>query len=71
MSSSAWGRYVDWLLLQLRLYSLHLWQAVSDNKGAMKALMKQLTARIKAVSEACAEAKSDDATRRIDNFVWY
>ena len=37
----------------------------------MKALMVQLVERVKAMSEACKEAESDEAKEKIDGFIRY
>ena len=37
----------------------------------MKALMVQLIDRVKAMTEACKDAQSDEAKERIDSFVRY
>jgi maltose-binding protein MalE len=44
-------------------------QTVSDNNEKLKILMYQVTDRVKAISEACIEAESDDAKERIDGFI--
>ena len=53
------------------LANTSLLQAVSDNNDAMKALMVPLIERVRAMSEACKEAKSDEAKERIDRFIRY
>ncbi len=53
------------------LANTSLLQAVSDNNDAMKALMVQLIERVRAMSEACKEAESDEAKERIDGFIRY
>ena len=37
----------------------------------MNALMVQLVERVKAMSEACKDAESDEAKKKIDGFVRY
>jgi hypothetical protein len=44
-------------------------QTVSDNNEKLKVLMYQVTDRVKAISEACRVAESDDAKERIDGFI--
>ena len=53
------------------LANTSLLQAVSDNNDAMKALMGQLIELVRVMSEACKEAKSDEAKERIDGFIRY
>ena len=48
-----------------------LFQAIVDNNSAMKVLVVQLTNRIKDMSEACQHARSDEAKKRIDDFIRY
>ena len=57
------------VLINRALANTSLLQAVSDNNDAMKALMVQLVGRVRAVSEACKEAESDEAKERIDGFI--
>ena len=53
------------------LANTSLLQAVSDNNDAMKALMVQLVERVRVMSEASKDAKSDEAKERIDGFIKY
>ena len=53
------------------LANTSLLQAVSDNSDAMKALMVQLVERVRDMSEASKDAKSDEAQERIDGFIKY
>ena len=53
------------------LANTSLLQAVSDNSDAMKALMVQLVERVRDMSEASKDAKSDEAKERIDGFIKY
>jgi hypothetical protein len=57
------------VLINRALANTSLLQAVSDNNDAMKALMVQLVERVRAVSEACKEAESDEAKERMDGFI--
>lgn len=53
------------------LANMSLLQAVSNNNDSMKALMVTLIERVRAMSEACKEAESDEAKERIDGFIRY
>ena len=59
------------LHINIAFANMSLLQAVSDNNEAMKALMVQLIELVRVMSEACKEAKSDEAKERIDGFIRY
>ncbi|KAF8327521.1 hypothetical protein F5887DRAFT_1164142, partial [Amanita rubescens] len=48
---------------------IDLSEAISDNNRAMKALMVKLIDRVKVMSEACNDAQSSEAKKRIDEFI--
>ena len=55
----------------IALVNTSLLQAVSDNNDAMKALMVPLIEHVRAMSQACKEAESEEAKERIDGFIRY
>jgi hypothetical protein len=59
------------LFLKVNSLLMSFFQAVSDNNKAMKALMEQLADRVKAMSEACKDAVSDEAKERMEAFIRY
>jgi hypothetical protein len=60
------------------MFVLHINRALAntsllqaDNNDVIKALMVPLIERVRAMSEACKEAESDEAKERIDGFIRY